>query len=60
MDSGFRTLRHLVDHGALGDINEAELHYDMAAPTWISGWTQKEYSPGQGMLFGLGMSDEHP
>ncbi|KAJ9150626.1 Scyllo-inositol 2-dehydrogenase (NADP(+)) [Coniochaeta hoffmannii] len=53
-DSGFRTLHHLVRQGALGDIKEAELHYDIPSPTWISGWSQKEYSPGQGMLFGLG------
>lgn len=25
-------------------------------PPWISGWTAKEYRPGQGMGFGLGTS----
>lgn len=53
-DSDFRTLRHLVSQGALGDIREAELHYDIPSPSWIAAWTQKEYSPGEGMLFALG------
>ncbi|KAB5581132.1 hypothetical protein GE09DRAFT_1085160 [Coniochaeta sp. 2T2.1] len=53
-DSDFRTLRHLVEQKAIGDIKEAELHYDIPSPSWISGWTHKEYSAGQGMLFGIG------
>ncbi|KAH6619321.1 hypothetical protein B0J18DRAFT_400272 [Chaetomium sp. MPI-SDFR-AT-0129] len=53
-DSDFLTLRHLNDEGALGDILEADIHFDYPDPGWISGWTKKEYSPGQGMTFGLG------
>lgn len=53
-DSDFRTLHHLVTHGALGDILEADIHFDYPDPTWISGWTTKEYTPGQGMTFALG------
>jgi predicted dehydrogenase len=34
-------------------VTEAEIHYDVPSPTWISGWG-KEYSPGQGMMFALG------
>jgi predicted dehydrogenase len=52
-DSDFRTLRHLYENGAFGQVTEAEMHYDIPSPTWISGWG-KEYSPGQGMMFGLG------
>ncbi|KAL2166012.1 hypothetical protein VTG60DRAFT_3447 [Thermothelomyces hinnuleus] len=53
-DSDFRTLHHLVNHGALGDIFEADIHFDYPDPSWISGWTMKEYTPGQGMTFALG------
>ncbi|AEO70556.1 uncharacterized protein THITE_2122175 [Thermothielavioides terrestris NRRL 8126] len=53
-DSDFRTLHHLVSQGALGDVLEAELHYDYPEPSWIAGWTQKEYIAGEGMTFGLG------
>ncbi|KAJ3054537.1 hypothetical protein HK097_001566 [Rhizophlyctis rosea] len=52
-DSDFRTLQHLVSQNALGDIREAELHYDFPNPGWIGGWTGK-YTPGEGMAFGLG------
>lgn len=30
------------------------MHYDLEFPTWVSGWTSPSYSPGQGMMFGLG------
>jgi len=53
-DSDFQTIRHVVSSGALGKITEFENHYDLEFPSWISGWTAKEYEPGQGMLFGLG------
>jgi len=53
-DSDFRTLHHLTTQGALGDILEAEIHFDYPDPGWISGWTNKEYKPGQGMTFALG------
>jgi len=26
----------------------------MESPSWISGWTAPEYTPGEGMMFGLG------
>ncbi|KAJ3044994.1 hypothetical protein HDV00_012414 [Rhizophlyctis rosea] len=52
-DSDFRTLKHLVTEGALGDIRETEMHYDFPNPGWIHGWTGK-YTPGEGMAFGLG------
>ncbi|KAK4156187.1 hypothetical protein C8A00DRAFT_12882 [Chaetomidium leptoderma] len=53
-DSDFRTLHHLVSHGALGEILEADIHFDYPDPSWISGWTKKEYKHGEGMTFGLG------
>ncbi|KAJ7214458.1 hypothetical protein GGX14DRAFT_443956 [Mycena pura] len=53
-DSDFLTLQHLVKSGALGDIRDAQMHFDFRMPSWVMGWTQKEYAPGQGMTFGLG------
>lgn len=56
-DSDFRTLQHLVhDKNALGEVLEAEMHYDHPNAGWIHGWTEREYTPGKGMLFSLGMS----
>jgi len=53
-DGDFQTIQHLVRNGAFGKITEFENHYDMESPTWISGWTAPEYTPGEGMMFGLG------
>jgi predicted dehydrogenase len=53
-DSDFRTLRQLVEKRALGEIYEAELRYDMHFPPWMRGMTKKEYTPGDGLTFGLG------
>ncbi|KAJ4037900.1 hypothetical protein NW761_006367 [Fusarium oxysporum] len=52
-DADFQTLRHLINKGALGDIKEAELHYDFESPPWLSKIGAK-YTPGSGMAFGLG------
>lgn len=38
----------------MGDIKEAEIHYDFESPPWLSMMTDKEYTPGSGMAFGLG------
>ncbi|KAL2132601.1 hypothetical protein VTI74DRAFT_3591 [Chaetomium olivicolor] len=54
-DSDFRTLHHLLSQGALGDVLEADIHFDYPDPGWIpSGWSSKEYIPGEGMTFALG------
>jgi predicted dehydrogenase len=53
-DGDFQTLRHLIEKGALGDIKEAEIHYDFESPPWLSRMTAKKYTPGSGMAFGLG------
>lgn len=39
---------------ALGIITECEIHYDVDFPFWMSSWKSPDYSPGDGMLFGLG------
>ncbi len=43
-----------MQEGALGDIRDAEIHFDFLNPGWIHGWT-KPYQPGEGMTFGLGV-----
>ncbi|KAL2255655.1 hypothetical protein VTK26DRAFT_2938 [Humicola hyalothermophila] len=54
-DSDFRTLHHLVSQGALGDVLEADIHFDYPDPHWMpAGWARKEYRPGEGMTFALG------
>lgn len=35
-------------------LQHANHSLDVEFPTWIQGWTQPKYSPGEGMLFGLG------
>jgi len=42
-----------MDKGALGKVMEADIRFDFPSPSWIEGWG-KEYTPGQGMAFGLG------
>ena len=53
-DSDFRTLHHLVQGSAFGTITECEIHYDVDFPFWIRGWNSPDWSPGDGMMFGLG------
>ncbi|KAL4881810.1 hypothetical protein BJY04DRAFT_227590 [Aspergillus karnatakaensis] len=53
-DGDFLTLRKLLSENALGKLTEVELHYDFESPPWLSSMTKKEYSPGDGMTFGLG------
>ncbi|KAL6245129.1 hypothetical protein RBB50_007904 [Rhinocladiella similis] len=53
-DSDFLTLKHLIQNDALGDIKELETHYDVDFPFWMRNMNKKEYTPGDGMMFGLG------
>ncbi|ETI23469.1 hypothetical protein G647_05271 [Cladophialophora carrionii CBS 160.54] len=53
-DNDFQTLRHLIAEDALGTIKELEIHYDVDFPFWMRNMNKKEYSPGEGMTFGLG------
>lgn len=47
-------LRKLNNEGALGDIGEAEIHYDFENAPWLYQMTEKECTPGAGMAYGLG------
>lgn len=53
-------MKYLLSEGALGDVRDAQIHFDFPDPSWIGGWTQKEYVPGEGMAFGLGETDPDP
>ncbi|KAL4927246.1 uncharacterized protein BDV17DRAFT_267136 [Aspergillus undulatus] len=53
-DGDFQTLRHLMSQNALGNIAEAEFHYDFESPPWLGQMNKKEYTPGDGHLFALG------
>ncbi|GJD00646.1 oxidoreductase [Colletotrichum higginsianum] len=44
-DGDFQTLRKLIKEDALGDIKEAEIHYDFESPPWLAHMTKKEYTP---------------
>lgn len=48
------TLKHLLSKEALGTITEAEIHYDFENPSWLHHMSAKKYTPGDGMMFGLG------
>jgi predicted dehydrogenase len=56
-DGDFQTLRNLLNQNALGKVMEAELHYDFEAPPWLKYMTKEKYEPGDGHVFGLGMTE---
>ncbi|CAK7243754.1 MAG: hypothetical protein STHCBS139747_005282 [Sporothrix thermara] len=55
-DSYFRTVQKLITEGALGDVKEAEIHFDPPTPAsaWTSQWPSQTYTPGDGALYDLG------
>ncbi|KAL5115792.1 hypothetical protein ACEQ8H_006287 [Pleosporales sp. CAS-2024a] len=53
-DGDFLTAREILDKQALGDINEAEIHYDFDQAPWLKFMKGKEYTAGDGHTFGLG------
>ncbi|EON96097.1 putative oxidoreductase domain-containing protein [Phaeoacremonium minimum UCRPA7] len=53
-DGDFRTLRGLIQQGALGTIKEAEIHYDFESPPWLFRPVTGPVPPENGMAFGLG------
>ena len=44
----------MVDKKAFGDITECEIHYDFDFPFWMKNWNEPTFTPGKGMLFGIG------
>ncbi|KAL2829408.1 hypothetical protein BDW59DRAFT_178390 [Aspergillus cavernicola] len=53
-DGDFKTVREVFEKNILGDIVEAEIHYDFDRAPWLHFLTDKEYTPGSGHTFGLG------
>ncbi|CAK7212550.1 hypothetical protein SCUCBS95973_001502 [Sporothrix curviconia] len=57
-DSYFRTLQQLLAAKALGDVKEAEIHFDpprnASDPKWSRRWPGQAYTPGDGTIFDLG------
>jgi len=53
-DGDFLTVREVLKRNALGDINEAEIHYDFDRAPWLKFMKDKEYTAGDGHTFGLG------
>jgi scyllo-inositol 2-dehydrogenase (NADP+) len=53
-DSDFRTVRRIVESGALGKIVEAEIHYDRFTPTLSPKVHKETPGPGTGLLYDLG------
>ncbi|KAL3464502.1 hypothetical protein BJX64DRAFT_254467 [Aspergillus heterothallicus] len=53
-DGDFKTVRALLEKKALGNLTEAEIHYDFDRAPWLHHMTELEYTPGSGMAFGLG------
>lgn len=49
-----QTLQRILHDGALGEISEAEIHYDLDLPSWMKGMTDPGWKPGDGMNFGIG------
>jgi predicted dehydrogenase len=43
-----------VSRKAFGEITECEIHYDFDFPFWMKSWNDPTYTPGKGMLFGIG------
>jgi predicted dehydrogenase len=48
------TVQEILRKGALGSINEAEIHYDFDQAPWLKFMKGKEYTAGDGHTFGLG------
>ena len=49
-----QTLQKLLDSSAMGEITDAEIHYDLDLPSWMAGMTDPGWTPGEGMNFGIG------
>ncbi|KAL3475977.1 hypothetical protein BJX99DRAFT_247150 [Aspergillus californicus] len=58
-DGDFQTVKELIKKQAFGEITEAEIHYDFDRPAWLHYMSEKDYTPGAGMTFGLGTHSIH-
>lgn len=53
-DSDFQTLLQVYKAGHLGEVTDAEIHYDLDLPSWMRGMTDPGWKPGDGLNFGIG------
>lgn len=53
-DSCFRTVNKIVKSGVLGPITSAQIRYDVNFAKWATSNTDSGYTPGQGLMFGIG------
>lgn len=53
-DSDFKTVKKIVDDGLLGDITEAEFHFDRYKPVLSPKLHKESAIPGSGLLHDLG------
>ncbi|WP_437953136.1 oxidoreductase [Sorangium sp. So ce296] len=52
-DADFRTVRHCIEQGLLGEVASYEAHFDRFRPAIKQGW-REEAAPGSGILYDLG------
>lgn len=53
-DSCFRTTEKIVKSGVLGPITNAQIRYDVNFAAWATGDKSEDYTPGNGIMIGLG------
>jgi scyllo-inositol 2-dehydrogenase (NADP+) len=53
-DSDFKTVKKIVDEGSLGEIKEAEMHYDRYNPALSPKLHKETPGPGAGCMYDLG------
>ena len=54
-DSDFLTVQSLLSRGVLGTVHDFEVHYDFDLPEFILNLGDTKYTPGQGILFMIGV-----
>jgi len=52
-DDGFRTARHCIDQGMVGNVAHYEVHFDRFRPAIKQGWREQPLK-GSGLLYDLG------
>jgi predicted dehydrogenase len=52
-DSGFLTVRRLIEGGELGEVVHCELHFDRWRPQVLDRWRERD-TPGSGVWYDLG------
>lgn len=48
-------MQELIRQNAFGELLEYETHYDLDLPSWVTGIGSATYTPGAGLMFGIGV-----